>query len=113
VGVRLGDQDVFVNVIGGLQINEPASDLAVAMALVSSVKNVPVSADIAMVGEVGLSGELRAVGHMETRLKEAAKLGFKRCLVPASSQLKQVDSTLLHVLKVRSVGEALKVALVQ
>jgi DNA repair protein RadA/Sms len=78
VGLRLADQDVFVNVIGGLQIGEPASDLAVAVALASSVRNRPVAADIALVGEVGLSGELRAVGHLETRLKEAAKLEFKR-----------------------------------
>jgi DNA repair protein RadA/Sms len=83
VGIRLADQDVFVNVIGGLQIDEPASDLAVATAIASSFRNTPVAADIALVGEVGMR-ELRAVGHLETRLKEAAKLGFKRCLLPAS-----------------------------
>lgn len=112
VGVRLADQDVFVNVIGGLQINEPASDLAVAAALASSFKSRPVAADLAIVGEVGLSGELRAVSHIETRLKEAAKLGFKRCLLPASVQLKQTQFSSLELLKVRSLGEALDITLV-
>ncbi len=113
VGLRLTDQDVFVNVIGGLQVGEPASDLAVAMAIASSVRNRPVAADIAIIGEVGLSGELRAVGHLETRLKEAAKLGFKRCLVPNSSQLKQVKTPAsIQLLKARSLSEALEIALI-
>jgi DNA repair protein RadA/Sms len=112
VGIRMGDQDVFVNVIGGLQISEPASDLAVATAITSSFHNRPVAADIAIVGEVGLSGELRAVGHVETRLKEAAKLGFKRCLLPASSQLTQIKTPPLELLKVRSLNEALEKALI-
>lgn len=112
VGIRLGDQDVFVNVIGGLQINEPASDLAVAAAIASSFRNRPVAADIAIVGEVGLSGELRAVGHLETRLKEAAKLGFKRCLLPASSQVKGIKELPLQLLQARSLHEALEAALV-
>jgi DNA repair protein RadA/Sms len=67
---------------------------------------------MALVGEVGLSGELRAVGHLETRLKEAAKLGFKRCLLPASSQLKQIKDPPLELLRARSLNEALEAALV-
>lgn len=112
VGVRLADQDVFVNVIGGLQIGEPASDLAVATAIASSFRSTPVAADMALVGEVGLSGELRAVGHLETRLKEAAKLGFKRCLLPTSSQLKQIKTPPLELVKARSLDEALEAALI-
>lgn len=112
VGLRLADQDVFVNVIGGLQIGEPASDLAVAAAITSSVRNRPVAADIAIVGEVGLSGELRAIGHLETRLREAAKLGFKRCLLPNSSQLKHVKTPPLQLLHARSLTEALELALI-
>ncbi len=112
VGVRLADQDVFVNVIGGLQIDEPASDLAVATAIASSFRNTPVAADMALVGEVGLSGELRAVGHLETRLKEAAKLGFKRCLLPASGQLKQLKEPPLELVRARSLSEALEAALI-
>jgi DNA repair protein RadA/Sms len=112
VGIRLADQDVFVNVIGGLQIDEPASDLAVATAIASSFRNTPVAADMALVGEVGLSGELRAVGHLETRLKEAAKLGFKRCLLPASSQLKQLKEPPLELIRARSLSDALEAALI-
>ncbi len=107
VGLQMADQDVFVNVIGGLQIDEPASDLAVAAALTSSFRNQPVAADLALVGEVGLSGELRAIGHLETRLKEAAKLGFKRCIMPASNQVKHFKPP-LELLPARSLSEALE-----
>lgn len=111
-GVRLGDQDVFVNVVGGLQIDEPASDLAVATAIASSIRRRPVAADMALIGEVGLSGELRAVRHVEVRLKEAGKLGFKRCLVPASTQLKQFAASSMEVIRARSLSEALEAALI-
>ena len=80
--VRLADQDVFVNVVGGLEVEEPAADLAIAAAIASSVRNRPVAADLALVGEIGLSGELRSVGQLPRRLNEAAKLGFTRVLVP-------------------------------
>lgn len=112
VGMQMADQDVFVNVIGGLQIDEPASDLAVAVALTSSFRNRPVAADLAVIGEIGLSGELRAVGHIETRLKEAAKMGFKRCLLPASNQLKQLKNPPLKLLPTRSLSDALDMALI-
>ena len=80
--VRLADQDVFVNVVGGLEVAEPAADLAMAAAIASSARNRPVAADLALVGEIGLSGELRSVGQLPRRLNEAAKLGFTRVLVP-------------------------------
>ncbi|MDL1919806.1 DNA repair protein RadA, partial [Chloroflexi bacterium CFX5] len=112
IGTRLSDQDIFVNVIGGLQIDEPAADLAVAVSIASSFKSIPVAADLAIVGEVGLSGELRAVGHLETRLKEAAKLGFKRCLLPASSAVKQLKTPPLELVKARSLNEAIEAALI-
>ena len=82
LGLHLGEQDVFVNVIGGLRINEPAADLAVAAAIASSMRDVPVRADTVLIGEVGLSGELRMVGQMAARLREAAKLGFRSAIVP-------------------------------
>jgi DNA repair protein RadA/Sms len=81
-GLALGANDVYLNVAGGLRVSEPAADLAVAAALVSSAMDVPVPADMAVFGEIGLSGEVRAVGQTEARLKEAAKLGFARALVP-------------------------------
>ncbi len=82
-GVTIGMNDVYLNVVGGLKVTEPAADLAVAAALLSSLSNVPVPVDTVIFGEIGLSGEVRNVGQAATRLKEAAKLGFKRALVPA------------------------------
>jgi DNA repair protein RadA/Sms len=112
VGLRLSDQDIFVNVVGGLKINEPAADLAVAIAIASSFKSVPVAADLAIVGEIGLSGELRAVGQLPKRLSEAAKLGFRRCLIPKSFRRQEIASDGLEVIGVRSLQEALQVALI-
>lgn len=113
VGLRLFDQDVFVNVVGGLQVSEPAADLAVAAAIGSSVRERPVAADTVLVGEVGLSGEVRAVGQLEARLREAAKLGFRRCILPRTvrrASLKPVER--MELVPVRSVAEALEKALV-
>ena len=113
VGLRLSDQDIFVNVVGGLKINEPAADLAIATAIASSFKSTPVAADLAIVGEIGLSGELRAVGQLSKRLNEAAKLGFKRCLVPKSFRREEIISDGVEVIGVRSLQEALQVALIK
>ena len=112
VGLRLGDQDVFANVIGGLRIDEPASDLAVAVAIASSARDKPVAADLVFVGEVGLSGELRAVGQLPGRLNEAAKLGFRRCVVPRMMR-KQAEKLPdeLDVIQARTVHQALEIAL--
>jgi DNA repair protein RadA/Sms len=112
VGLRLGDQDVFANVIGGLRIDEPASDLAVAAAIASSVRDRPVAADLAFVGEIGLSGELRAVGQLPARLREAAKLGFRRCIVPRAirRQAEQLPAE-LEIIQARALHQALEIAL--
>jgi DNA repair protein RadA/Sms len=113
VHVKLYDKDVFVNVIGGLQIGEPAADLAVAVSLASSVKDQPIHADMAFVGEIGLSGELRAVSQLETRLKEASKLGFRRCIVPHSSRRQKIQVPHgLELIGCRTLAEAIKAALV-
>ncbi|MCS7056589.1 MAG: DNA repair protein RadA [Thermoflexales bacterium] len=111
VGIRLHDQDVFVNVVGGLTIDEPAADLAAAVAIASAHKGVPVPADIAVVGEVGLSGEVRSVGQLNQRLNEAAKLGFTRCILPKTARKVERPPDGLQLLPVRSLGEALDVAL--
>jgi DNA repair protein RadA/Sms len=111
VGLRLSDQDIFVNVVGGLKITEPAADLAVAVAIASSFREVPVAADLAIIGEVGLSGELRTVSQLAKRLNEAAKLGFARCLVPLSAQLKKMGPQDIEVITARSLGDAQEVAL--
>ncbi len=107
--VRVDDLDVFVNVVGGMRIGEPAADLAVAAAVASSIKDHPISADTALVGEVGLSGELRAVPQMGHRLQEAAKLGFKRVIVPKRIRAEGKLPSELEVLSIRSLREALDV----
>ncbi|MBX7252562.1 MAG: DNA repair protein RadA [Candidatus Promineofilum sp.] len=114
VHVPLHDKDVFVNVIGGLQITEPAADLAVALAIASSVKDRAIHADMAFLGEIGLSGELRAVSQLEPRLREAAKLGFRRCVVPRSRQLKEGSRPEgLEIIQCRTLYEAVDVALIK
>jgi len=113
IGLKLGDQDVFVNVIGGLKIGEPAADLAIAVSIASSVRDVPVAPDLAIIGEVGLSGELRAVSQLQARLNEASKLGFRRCLVPKSIRKARIESAPggLEIIGARSLGEAIEVAI--
>jgi DNA repair protein RadA/Sms len=110
LGLKLGDQDVFVNVIGGLHIGEPAVDLAVAAAIASSYRDAPIAPDVAMIGEVGLSGELRAVGQLPARLNEAAKLGFKRVLIPKTYRLSDNLPDKIEIATARSLGEALEIA---
>ncbi len=111
VGLRLTDQDVFVNVVGGLRVDEPAADLAVAAAIASSVRDRPLPADLALIGEVGLSGELRAVPQMPARLREAAKLGFQRVVVPKLLRSDDIWPEELQVVPARSVREALATVL--
>jgi DNA repair protein RadA/Sms len=111
VGIRLADQDVFVNVIGGMMVDEPAADLAIAVAIASSVWDNPVPADLAIIGEVGLSGELRAIGQLPARLREAAKLGFKRCLVPKMVRRGDPFPGGIEVVAVRSLMDALHYAI--
>jgi DNA repair protein RadA/Sms len=86
VGINLSGQDVIVNVAGGFRVREPAADLAVALAIVSSTRDTPLDSGTAALGEVGLSGELRAVPQSEKRLSELGRLGFTSCLMPASVQ---------------------------
>jgi len=113
VGLRLFEQDVFTSVVGGLQVQEPAADLAMAVAIASSVRDQPVVADLAVIGEVGLSGEVRTVSHTGSRLKEASRLGFKRCLLPrAIRPSDQPAADGIETIPVRSVAEAVQKALV-
>ena len=116
VGFSLSEQDIFVNVIGGLRVNEPAADLAIATAIASSYRNIPVAADLVILGEVGLSGELRSVGQLPRRLQEAAKLGFRRALVPRNALRRRKGSDLpdgIQAMGVRTLQEALDQALVK
>ena len=85
VGLGLANQDIYVNIVGGLHVEEPAADLAIAMAIASSFRDRPVAGDLVALGEIGLAGELRRVAHLERRLIEASKLGFTRCILPKSA----------------------------
>jgi DNA repair protein RadA/Sms len=111
VGVRLGEQDVFVNVVSGIKVGEPAADLAIAAAIASSVRDMPVRADTVLIGEVGLSGELRMVGQMPARLREAAKLGFKTAIVPHRLRRGEPWPTDIEIVESRSLKQALQHAL--
>lgn len=111
VGIRLHDQDVFVNVVGGMTIDEPAADLAAATAIASANKGRPVPPDTVIIGEVGLSGEVRSVSQLGQRLNEAAKLGFARCILPKTTRKVEHPPAGLALTPVRSLGEALDAAL--
>ncbi|MCC6626681.1 MAG: DNA repair protein RadA [Chloroflexi bacterium] len=111
VGLPLGQQDVYLNVVGGLRINEPAIDLAAAVAIASSLQENAVEARTALVGEIGLSGELRSVSQLERRLHEAHSLGFTRVIIPATTrQAPKIPG--LEVRKLASLSEAIQVLLV-
>ncbi|TAL30314.1 MAG: DNA repair protein RadA [Alphaproteobacteria bacterium] len=106
-GVTIGPNDVYLNVAGGLRIAEPAADLAVAAALVSSLSGVPVPQDMVVFGEVGLSGEVRNVGQVENRLKEAYKLGFRRALIPGLPGKKPANAGGLTLVQPRQLKDIL------
>lgn len=112
VGIRLDDQDVFINVVGGMHISEPAADLATAIAIASSLSDKPVPADVALIGEVGLTGELRAVAQIPARLHEAAKLGFKRVVIPKQVRGEPPAPAGLEIIAARSVREVAALLLV-
>jgi DNA repair protein RadA/Sms len=112
MGLRLGEQDVFVNVVSGIKITEPAADLAAAAAITSSQKDIPVRADTVLIGEIGLSGELRMVSQMPARLREAAKLGFKTAIVPRRLRQGEPWPKEIKVIEARSIRQALEAALV-
>ena len=107
MGLRLGEQDIFVNVVGGMRVDEPAADLALAAAIASSLFDRSVYADVVLIGEVGLSGELRWVGQMNHRLREAQKLGFKRAVIPRKLGQGEPLPAGIEVIEARSLREAL------
>src|SRR5215208_372684 len=109
-GVRLSDQDLIVNVIGGIKVNEPAADLAVALAIASSYKDEALPGDMIALGEIGLSGELRSVSHLEQRLSEAEKLGFRSAIVPRMALRRGKPQTGLHLIAADSLRAAMEAA---
>jgi DNA repair protein RadA/Sms len=109
--LKLAEQDIFVNVVGGIQIDEPAADLAVAAAIASSWRDIPVKAEAVLIGEIGLAGELRMPGQMQVRLREAQKLGFKSAIVPKAIRKGEGYPKGIEIVEVRSLDQALNAAL--
>ena len=108
-GVRLYNQDVYINVAGGMSLNEPAADLAVCMAVASSARDIILPSDWAMMGEVGLAGEVRAISQLERRIAEAKRLGFTHILCPKDSarRVKAPEGVTIHA--VDTVAQAMAV----
>ena len=109
-GLHISNYDAYINVVSGIKIDEPAVDLGIAFAIASNFKNVPLPKDLVVVGEIGLTGEIRSVNSLEKRVKEAEKMGFKTFVVPESGK-KQIKykTTSINVIGVKTISEALRV----
>jgi len=112
MGVKLSEQDIFVNVVSGLKVDEPAADLAIAAAIASSWRDVPVRAEVVLIGEIGLAGELRFPGQISPRLREAAKLGFKTAIVPKAIRKGENWPGGIEIVEARSLAQALDAAFI-
>ena len=110
-GLKVSACDAYMNIIGGLNLDEPAADLAAILALASSYLDKPISADLAAIGEVGLTGELRAVNNLDQRLSEVCRLGFKTCIVPLRRGKSPAPQEGLRIVEAANVGEAIRAAL--
>ena len=113
-GYFFNNMDVYINVVGGMKLDEPALDLTIAMALVSSLKDYAIRDDVLAFGEIGLAGEIRAISHCEQRLKEAARLGFTRCIVPKHN-LRSIGKSLqseIEIIGVRSIRQAFEALII-
>ena len=106
IGLNLSKQDVYVNVIGGIDVSEPAADLGIALAIITCVRDVVFDSHTAIVGEIGLSGEIRAVNNIEKRINEAQKLGFKRIIIPETNDVSD-DFKGIEIVKVKRIIEAI------
>ena len=111
LGLHLSGQDIYVNVVGGIQIDEPAIDLGLVAAMTSSLRESPIDHSTMVVGEVGLGGEVRAISQADLRIREAAKMGFRRCLLPERNLTKLDPVEGIELIGIREVGEALEAVL--
>ena len=109
-GIKMSSCDAYLNIIGGLMLDEPAADLAAAIAVASSYLDRPIPPELVAIGEVGLTGELRSVNQLEQRLSEAQRLGFKKCLIPVRRAKDLQDRYSLELIPVQNIGEALRAA---
>ena len=110
-GLKLSLFDAYINVIGGLQLDEPGADLPVVLAIASSYRDAVIPSDLAAIGEVGLTGEIRSVSNMNQRLSEVARLGFTKCIIPRNGSEKLEIPKQLTIYKVRNIHEAIEVAM--
>ena len=110
-GLKLSMFDAYINVIGGLRLDEPAADLPAVLAIASSYRDTPIADDLVAIGEVGLTGEIRSVSHMNQRLAEVARLGFKKCIIPYKGAEKLEIPEELTVYKVKNLREAIEISL--
>ncbi len=106
VGLNLSKQDVYVNVIGGIEVSEPAADLGIALSIITCVRDVILDSQTALVGEIGLAGEIRAVNNIEKRINEAHKLGFKKIIIPDSNEIQEKFDG-IEIIKVKRIIDAL------
>lgn len=109
-GLHISNYDAYINVVSGIKIDEPAVDLGIALAIASNFRNVPLPKDLVVVGEIGLTGEIRSVNSLEKRVKEAEKMGFKTFVLPESAK-KQIKykPTSINIIGVKTISDALKV----
>ena len=107
-GINLGNQDVYMNIVGGIKINEPALDLGVVLSAASSFKNISIPKDVAVIGEVGLTGEIRSVNMIEKRLKEVEKMGLKKCIIPDSNKKQLKEKFKLDIIGCKDIIDAMK-----
>jgi DNA repair protein RadA/Sms len=110
-GLKIGLFDAYINVIGGLRLDEPAADLPVVLAVASSYRDRPIADDLVAIGEVGLTGEIRGVSNMNQRLSEVVRLGFKKCILPKKAAEKLEIPSGLSVYYVRNLAEAIEIAM--
>ena len=108
-GLALGSQDVYINVVSGMKLSEPATDLGVVVAVASSFKNIPIPKDWVCIGEVGLTGEIRTIGMIDKRLKEAEKLGFKTAIIPKNNKKLLKEKYKLDIINVQNIREVMKI----
>lgn len=107
-GIPLGNQDAYVNVVSGIRLDEPATDLGIALAVASSYKNIPLPKDLVAIGEIGLTGEIRTVNSLEKRVKEADRMGFKTCIISENGRKQLNYKGNINIIGVRNIREAIK-----
>ena len=109
-GLRLSECDAYINIAGGIKVNEPALDLGIVLAIISSYRDKIIPSDTIAFGEVGLSGEVRAISQVQQRITEAAKMGFTRCIIPYANMEKLGKTGDIKVIGVRNIGEVMNLS---